>query len=475
MLILIVSFAIVSAEQPEPAGCTTTVECRRLALEAMERQEYEDAHTLAWRAVRSGPPNDPELMELLARTQSLSGRPQDALIMLRRLADRGVGLVEAETHDDFRRVRSLPGWPEVLSRIYAAAGIKREVGTPPAATATAPPPTSPAPSPPVSTPSPATTPTPVTPTPVTPTPPPPVAAPAPPPPPAAKRTKEKDDAPRPSTATAAEVLKIPAALFRPKALDFDVVSQRFVVVEDGSDTVKVVDVLAGNAVNLVSRGWAGAYLPTALAIDRRRGDLWVAGAHESDGMSRAALHRLQLVSGRLLSTIELPRESGAARFVDIAMNGSSVLLLDAIGRRVLELEAGARALKLHRKLDVTIDPVSLTPADEGVIYVAHADGIVRVDPAARGAVPLKGSTKITLAGLQWIREHNGSLVGILGRRDGSRAAVRITLDRRGGTASALEVLDQAGSRAASIADGVFYYIGDERVGGSAPLRRVKLN
>lgn len=458
VLILLVP-PLIAAAQPEPVTCSNASECRRLAQEAIERQDYEAAHTLAWRAAQSGSPNDPDLMRLLARAQSLSGRPQDALIMLRRLADRGIGVVEAETHDDFRRVRSLAGWPEVLTRIYAAAGIKREVAEPtaPAAPAPAAPPATP-------TPPPSTTATP--------------PLPAPPPStPAAKAAPIKKDRPaaKADAAATSEVLKIPTALFRPRALDYDVVSRRFVVAEDGADVLKVVDELSGNAVNLVSRGWAGLYLPTALAIDRRRGDLWVAGAHESDGMSRAALHHVQLISGRLLTTIELPRESGAARFVDITLQGDTVLLLDAIGRRVLELYAGTRALRLHRKLDATIDPVSLTSGVDGVLYIAHANGIVRLSPGVAKAEPIKGASKVNLAGLQWLREHDGSLVAIQGGADGLRSAVRIRLDRRSGMASSIEVLDRAGSRAAAIVDGVFYFIGSDPDGGTPPLRRVKLN
>ena len=57
-------------------------------------------------------------MYLLARAQCLSGRPHDALVMLRRLADAGVA-TDADTNDDFRLTRELPGWPEVASLIAA--------------------------------------------------------------------------------------------------------------------------------------------------------------------------------------------------------------------------------------------------------------------------------------------------------------------------------------------------------------------
>jgi hypothetical protein len=123
---------------------------------------------------------------------------------------------------------------------------------------------------------------------------------------------------------------------------------------------------------------------------------------------------------------------------------------------------------------VTIDPVSLASGGDGVLYIAHANGIVRLSPGVAKAEPIKGAAKVNLAGLQWLREHDGSLVGIQGGADGSRSAVRIRLDRRG-TASSIEVLDRAGSRAASIVDGVFYFIGSDPNGGTPPLRRVKLN
>ena len=82
--------------------CREWHECRRLALEAAERRDYETFHDLAWRAVQTGPAKDPALMYLLARAQSLSGRPHDALIMLQRLAEMGVAS-DADTSDDFQR------------------------------------------------------------------------------------------------------------------------------------------------------------------------------------------------------------------------------------------------------------------------------------------------------------------------------------------------------------------------------------
>jgi len=112
LLLLIVS----TLQSPRDAGCPDWRDCRQLALAAADRGEYEAFHDLAWRAVQIGPPNDPALMYLLARAQALSGRPHDALVMLQRLADMGVPS-DAETNDDFKRTRQLPGWVDVAARI----------------------------------------------------------------------------------------------------------------------------------------------------------------------------------------------------------------------------------------------------------------------------------------------------------------------------------------------------------------------
>ncbi len=68
-----------ASQSPRAADCMEWHECRQLALSAAERGEYETFHDLAWRAVQTGPPKDPALMYLLARAQTLSGRPHDAL------------------------------------------------------------------------------------------------------------------------------------------------------------------------------------------------------------------------------------------------------------------------------------------------------------------------------------------------------------------------------------------------------------
>ena len=54
--------------------------------------------------------------------------------------------------------------------------------------------------------------------------------------------------------------------------------------------------------------WMGrGYHTTALAIDPKRGDLWVVGARTNAGQSESVVHRMQLISGRLLYSVPLAR------------------------------------------------------------------------------------------------------------------------------------------------------------------------
>src|SRR5689334_315000 len=102
-------------QAPPATECRDAVECRRASVDAAARGDYETSHDLAWRAVQKGKPNDPALMLMLARAQSLSGRPGDALVMLERLVDMGVA-IDANS-EDFRRVRALKGWTELEAKI----------------------------------------------------------------------------------------------------------------------------------------------------------------------------------------------------------------------------------------------------------------------------------------------------------------------------------------------------------------------
>src|SRR6185295_1368623 len=114
MLLLLTAFLMVQA----PAACPDAAACRAEAEAAAARGDFEAFHDLAWRAVQKGKPNDPSLMFLLARAQALSGRPEDAIVMLGRLADLHAP-IDLTLHD-FDRTRLRPAWAALESKAAGA-------------------------------------------------------------------------------------------------------------------------------------------------------------------------------------------------------------------------------------------------------------------------------------------------------------------------------------------------------------------
>lgn len=272
--------------------------------------------------------------------------------------------------------------------------------------------------------------------------------------------------------TAEKGLSLPDAVVTPIAMAYDAVSARLVIADESSDTLKIVSELSANAVDLVSRGWAGPYHTTAIAIDGRRGDLWVVGANAGAGPSDSVLHRVQLISGRLRYRVPLPADAGAARFGAVALSANGAFVLDVEGKRIFELADGGKALRL--KMAVAVDePAGLAVASDDVAFVSHRAGIMRLDLAQRRGTAVTAAKGMDLTGLQWIEYAGTSLLGIQRRTGGTLAAVRIRLDAAGRRATAVEELGPAASPAATVMNGAFYFVEDRpggRVVRSIPVR-----
>jgi hypothetical protein len=427
--------------QVEPT-CTRWKECQQLALEAAERKEFETFHELAWRAVQTGQPNDPDLMFMLSRAQSLSGRPDDALVMLRRLAERGIPHLEAETLNDFSRMRDMAGWPNLLEKMREVASANaRATPAPPPIERAAPPAPSPpkAPSRVVPPSRPARSKRPVEP-----------AA-----PPVSRAATEADDTTR-AAATIASVIPLPPAVSAPVALAYDKVSSRLILADESSGTLKVVSEVTGNEVSLVSRGWGGGYHSNALVIDSKRGDLWVVGTRTGE-RRESVLHRLQLISGRMLYSVPLGEDAGDSRFAALALGSSSVFVLDAEAGRIFELRAGAKTLRLRTSVQQR-DLTGLTLAGDTVAYVAHGGGILRIDLATKRSESVTASPGVALDGIEWIGYFEGSLLALQRRADGALAAVRFRLDKRGYRLTAVDTLGAAASGAAAVFGNTFFFV-----------------
>ena len=401
---LLLPGAPANGQSSRAPDCTDWRECRQMVESALEAGEVEHAQDLAWRAVQRGPKDDADLMFLLARAQSRSGRPHDALVMIRRLAERGVR-TEADTHPDLERMRALDAWPEteaIVARVNAGEPAKPVAA---AAAATGKPARG-------RTAEPAAT-------------------------SAAANTGAASGGPAggsAGTSTAAvpfganETLRFSAERFVAAGLAYDAVSHRFVYGDRDGRKLRVVGVGLDHAVDLVRAESAGFFNVRALDIDTRRGDLWVVSASENG--SAAALHRLQLVSGRPLAAVPLVGDLLPLWPVDLTVtDGGAVLVLDR-GGRLLRLRPGSSTPEALMPLNLE-GATSVTASGENVVFVAARDGVSRVDLASKTVTALGSAKDISLAGFERLRRYRGGLVGLQTDADGTRRVVRLELTANG--------------------------------------------
>jgi hypothetical protein len=402
-LVLLIAFAggtvdasPIALQPPRPVDCVEWHACRELALAAAERGEYESFHDLAWRTVQTGPPKDPALMYLLARAQALSGRPHDALVMLQRLTE--MGLAPDATGEDFQRTRQLRDWPEVEARIAAiAAGGSLPAAPSPAARA------------PVVTPAPA--------------------------------------APAAPVAPAAHAVPFSIKPLAVGGLAYDATSRRFVLGDRLGRKLIAVDERSNHAVDLVRADSAGFLDIEAVEIDAKRGDLWVATAAASSGAG--ALHKLQLISGRPLRTFNVGMELQPVRLVDVAVDRvGTVLVLDSAAPQLLILRAGGTTLERVVRIDAR-DPVSVAPgADEGVAFVAHRDGLSRIDLRSHAITAVATPKGVSLGHLERIRWRGNALIAVQIDGDGLHHVIRLELNDKGSAITQVTRLELAAPTAA---------------------------
>jgi hypothetical protein len=429
--------------------CRDWRECRQLALDAFVSGDYERFHDLAWKTVQTGPRRDPDLMFLLARAQSLSGRPHDALVMLGRLAEMGVAMDTAAS-DEFQVVRTLPGWPAVEALIAAVARPARADSL--TASSSASPPAGAAPPAPRATPSSVSS----------------VSS-------VSSASSASSVSSSSSLFTAEDAVRVPGTTLNPTGLSYDRVSGRFVVADRQARKLVIIDERSRHVVDLVSAESAGFHEITALEIDPRRGELWVASAAApgADSQPMTILHKVQLVSGRPLAALPLPDPFGAARFDDVAVSeGGTVFVLDGLGGRIFRLAADQRSFVVTAALGLG-HPTSLAPSDDRSVYVAHAEGIVRLDVSTGAVTPLSGPKDLQLTGFERVRWDRDSLIGIQRLPDGARRVVSIRLARTGGRALSMDVIapdvSMPDPMAATLSEHVFYFVTDEpRGSGRAP-------
>jgi hypothetical protein len=452
--------ALTLAQSPPPGvECADWRTCRDATEAALAADEAERAHDLAWRAVQRGPRDDAALMFLLARAQARSGRVDDALVMIRRLAQRPVP-TEAATHPDLERVRALPAWADVAA-LVASAGS----GPPP--------------------PTPKGTAKPAARTgrrgpdgasPATPT----FASAAAPAPAEGAPAAAVATAVRASDARAEDALRFSAEPFRAGGLAYDAVSHRFLLGDRDGRKLRVAAEGLSAAVDLVREQSAGFHDVQAVDIDARRGDLWVASAEPGGA---ATLHKLQLISGRPLRAYPLAG-TGEARPVDLAVaDDGTVVTVDEAGR-VYRLAPDAASVEPVATVEGG-RATSLAVMPRGAAYVAHAGGVTRIDLGTGRTAAVTAGGDVTLTGIERLRAHRAGLAAIQAQPDGSRRVLRLELAPsgrtvRGVTTFEVRVAAEAGPVfAAVIGDDLAFVTTGEAAAPTGPprefvVRRVRL-
>jgi hypothetical protein len=153
------------------------------------------------------------------------------------------------------------------------------------------------------------------------------------------------------------------------------------------------------------------------------------------------MHRLQLLSGRLLKTY--PVRGASSAIVDVAvLENGTVFALDAAGRRPAGMAAGWGGLRAVDEVGLDgLTSLAITAAGGApqVAYVAHGGGISRIDLSARTVTTVstpKGGASVErqdvpLAGIERLRFSRDVLIAVKLTGAGARELVRLDLDRRG--------------------------------------------
>jgi hypothetical protein len=125
----------------------------------------------------------------------------------------------------------------------------------------------------------------------------------------------------------------------PSALVHDAVSKRFIIADRKARRIAVIDGTTGQVATLVgAQGDLGEI--GGITIDPVQGDLWAV----SSGESGAQLHRIQLISGRVLKSVALTGMKGQP--VALAFIRDLGLVLADDSGRILRVAASGRGEQL---------------------------------------------------------------------------------------------------------------------------------
>lgn len=207
------------------------------------------------------------------------------------------------------------------------------------------------------------------------------------------------------------------------------------------------------------------------------GSLWV--LDNSD--TRSALLRYDLASGKPAGEFAAQGKEHAFNDLTIAGNGD-IYLTDTRAGAIWRLAQGASALTRVPGAFTAANGITASP-DSKLLYVStFSDGITLIDLASGAAVPIPRPAGITLALVDGLYFHDGSLIAIQNGFMTPRV-VRFPLSRDLRVVERLEILERRNPLFDGVTTGVlvgrdFFYmanIQDEKSSGFRPITILKLH
>ncbi len=271
--------------------------------------------------------------------------------------------------------------------------------------------------------------------------------------------------------------------FIPAAMTYDRGSRRFLVGSLHKRKVVVVDELSGRTEDYATSREAAFLAVRGLEADNTRGALYVlsAGGPQMQGYSPADdgqsfLHRLQLSSGRQVTRLAPPAAS-AGHGLDSLVQAAdgSLYMTDSRDGIVYRWRPGTKTLDRFVTIGAHVRPRGLTwSGDRRALYVAHLEGLSRIDMRTREVVPVGHASSVTLVGIDGLDTHGDDLVAVQNGLPGLSRVVRLRLTPDGLNVRALDVLDanlpdhDMPTSGVVVSDGYYYIANSQQRRFTAP-------
>ena len=237
--------------------------------------------------------------------------------------------------------------------------------------------------------------------------------------------------------------------FIPEAMTYDRGSRRFLIGSLHKRKVVVVDEVTSRVADYATFREAGFLSVLGLEADNRRGALYVlsAGGPEMQGYTaetdgQSFLHRLQLSSGRQVTRTP-PPGTGNHLLNDLVQAPDGTLYMtDSKAGAVYRLRAGAKDIEPFVTIGAHSYPNGIAwSGDRRALYVAHLEGLARLDLATRAMAPVGNPASVTLVGIDGLDTYGSDLIAVQNGLPGLSRVVRLRLTPDGLNVRALEVLD----------------------------------